>query len=760
MSLPQPPIALTGCSVIFNNTLYAYSSAGFQSLELNAGAQWKKQKLSGELVKGGVCVGSTPKDSSTAGLFIVGGTSSSSDYAGLQKFTYSTGKWETITSTGSATKDRVYHSAVYLNGTDSILIYAGTTNGKPNLSQQNFLIQASEPYGVLSSSSVLAPAVVAPLLLPWSDTEAVLIGGTTSNTEVMIFDTEDKSNSMAGSWRNSGVTLAEPLSKNTTMIKGIIVNGNDKSKHLYTFDPTTSPNTVNRTVLLDGNGDPIGQSAPVHTTAVVQHDRTSTKEAEIIERDATANDWPAYNATLAPSSTRTDYSIARDENGLVVMSGGNQDDVLCMFNVYENSWLNASHILAADTFTIQSSPSVTSSTTSASSTTTVSPLSTTTSTASEGSATTAPAAVVPAQGTKHGLAPTTILGISLGSIFGAAIILVLILLLLRRRHQRRSFIETGHARRASGIPDNKDFLDDDMAKASGGYFRGHAQQESQNSFSSMAIFLGKPQKPVLQRKASSNEKKRVSNDDMYGQNFKNTISRPQPQPTAQLSFLELNEKPPVMPASTLPRPRAPPSEAQDSALRRSSGWNRYWSGASTPHILGIGGTNANSRRNTEVSDESSRYSDMHRMTQDSATVPPLQVDGRPSFHRVNSGSPTVSQYDPRITEGISGHIERPVSPVSSSGYSSGIPPSVHEAWDPTEPKKPWGSDRAPSSAYSQSTMDEPAYQTALGAPNGGRQPTGMSRQPQLAVAKTSSDMSWLNLGDEERSNNYYGRSYR
>ncbi|KAI0160381.1 hypothetical protein GGR57DRAFT_499790 [Xylariaceae sp. FL1272] len=759
MSLPRPPIELTGCSVIFNNTLYAYSSAGFQSLELDVGAAWKKHQLGGEPVTGGVCVGSTPNDSSAAGLFIVGGTSSSSDYTGLQKFTYSTGKWETITSTGSATKDRVYHSAVYLNGSDSILIYAGTTNGNPDLSQQNFLIQASEPYGVLSSSSVLAPAAVAPLLLPWSDTEAVLIGGTTSNTEVMIFDTADKTNSMAGSWRNSGVTLAEPLSKNTTVIKGIIVNGNDKSKHLYTFDPTTSPNTVNRTVLLDGDGNPLGQSAPVQNTAIAQQDPTSTKEADISSRDVTANDWPAYNATLAPNSTRTDYSIARDESGLVVMSGGNQDDVLCMFNVYENSWLNASHILAADTFSIQSTPSMTSSTASASSTTTVSPLSTT-DTASEGSETTAPAAAVPVQATKNGLPPTTILGISLGSIFGTALILVLILLLLRRRRQRRSFIEAGHARRASGIPDTKDFLNGDVAKASGGYFRGHAQQESQNSFSSMAMFLGKPPKPVLQRKGSGNEKKRVSNDGMYSQDFKNTISRPHPQPTAQLSFLAQNEKPPVIPASTLPRPRAPPSESQDSALRRSSGWNRYWSGASTPHILGIGSTNANSRRNTEVSDESSRYSDMHRMTQDSATVPPLHVDGRPSFHRVNSGSPTVSQYDPRMTEGISGHIERPVSPVSSSGYSSGIPPSVHEAWDPTEPQKPWGSNRAPSSAYSQSIMDEPAYQTALGAPTGGRQATGMSRQPQLAVAKTSSDMSWLNLGDQERPNDYFGRSFR
>ncbi|KAI0486027.1 hypothetical protein F4859DRAFT_352550 [Xylaria cf. heliscus] len=741
MSLPEPPVALAGsCTVIFNNTLYSYSAAGFQSLKLEEGAAWKKLQ-GGKSVNGGVCVGSTPKDPSTAGLFVVGGTSSEADYPGLQKFTYSTGKWETITPKVTVTKDRVYHSATYLNSTESLLVYAGTLDGTPNLSQQTFTINTTAPYEVSAFPSEISSPGVAPILLPWSETQAALIGGNSWNTQVTLFDTTVMVNGKPGSWIDSGVTLAEPIPKNSTAVKAAIIQADDGSKHLYTFDLTTSPNSVNRTVLIDANGAPVVLSAPVKSTTTKVKENT---EASINERNLLAADWPPYNSTFAPKSTRTDYSIATDHNGLVVMSGGNSDDILCMFNAKANSWEDATTVLGAESLSLQSVPSTTSTSTSSSSS-----ISSATSAAST---TSTPPPTVAAS--KSGLPPTTVLGIALGSIFGVALILVLILLFLKRRQRRQSFIEAGHARRASGIPE-KDFFREDTAKTSGGYFRGHTQQDSQSSFSSMAIFLGKSQKPVIQRKGSS-EKKRISSNSMYNKDIKHTISRPQPQMSTQPAFLSQPAPIAIPPESAQPKPRARPTVDQDSALRRSSGWNRYWSGGSTS-IMGFGGS-SKSRRDTEVSDESSRYSDVNRMTQDSATVPPLKVatDGRPSFHHVNSGSPTVSQYDPKIREGLSGQIERPVSAVSSissSGYSSGIPPSVHEAWDPTGPKKPWGSDRAPSSAYSNSVISDNLYTTGLGAPSANRAPSGMgvSRQPQLAVASMSTDMSWLNLGDNDRT---------
>ncbi|KAI0120245.1 hypothetical protein F4776DRAFT_244536 [Hypoxylon sp. NC0597] len=734
MSLPQPPVPLTGaCSVIFNNTLYSYSSAGFESLALEDGAEWTTLP-DGQSVEGAVCVGSTPKDPSTAGLFVVGGKSSSPDYPGLQKFTYSTGKWETITPQVLVTQNRTWHSATYINSTDSILIYSGSTDGAPNLSSQTFTVAASKPHSVLAFQSTISPPGVAPILLPWSETQAVMIGGNPTNTKVMLFDP-------AGSWTDSGITLAEPLPKNTTFIKAAIIPGDDASKHLYTFDLTTSPNTVNRTMLLNAGAAPIANAAPVAASGSSR--RLVEEDSNVEKRALTVDNWPKYNSTLAPQSTRNGYSIATDSDGLVVMSGGNDQEILCMFNAKENSWKNATAVFGQQksTFSIESAPSSTVSSTSSS---------TPTSTASTidaptVAATTTPAAV-PATGSESsGLPPTTLLGIVLGTIFGFAIILLGLLFWMKHLRKRQNYLETGHARRASGIPDEKDFFKPEMAKASGGQFRGHAPQDSAGSFSSMAILMGKVQKPAMQRKPS-NDTKRSSISSIFNKQLKSTISRPQPQ-GPEPEFMATDEKGVSFAASANePKPRSRPTVNREEGLRRSSGWNRYWSGGSALSVLGFGNSNHASHRETADSEPSSVYSDKNRLTQDSATVPPLQVEGRADLNRVHSASPTVSQYNPKIREGMTAQIERPVSTTSSSGYSSGIPASVHDNWDPTMAKKTWGTERAPSSAYSQSI-----YQTALGPPGASRPPTGLSTQPQLTMASNSNDLSWLNLGDNNQS---------
>ncbi|KAJ3475964.1 hypothetical protein NLG97_g9285 [Lecanicillium saksenae] len=77
---------------------------------------------------------------------------------------------------------------------------------------------------------------------------------------------------------------------------------------------------------------------------------------------------------------------------------------------------------------------------------------------------------------------------------------------------------------------------------------------------------------------------------------------------------------------------------------------------------------------------------------------------------------------------------------SVSGYSSGVPESINEIFGHPGEKKPWGHDRAPSSIYQHNREDSTA------APKS----SGVSQQPQLAMAATSSDMSWLNLGDQNR----------
>ncbi|ETS87609.1 hypothetical protein PFICI_01437 [Pestalotiopsis fici W106-1] len=720
MSLPQPNSTLTGaCSVIYDNVLYAYSADAFQSLELEEGAEWKTLD-SGESVQGGVCVGSTPSDSSQAGLYIVGGTSSDSAYMGLQKFTYSTGKWESITFTPqiSDLQNRKWHSATYLNASDKILVYAGATDDIKYISTQTFTISASSPYQVLSYESDGAPPAIAPILLPWSDTDAVMIAGESTNTKVMLFNPDQH-------WYDSGASLASPIVQDTSVVKGMLVTGDDGSKHLYTFDATTSPNTVNRTVLWDGSGAAVASSVPIQGSA-----STSSRRA------LDASDWPTYNSTLASDTTRSDYSLASDSSGMAVLSGGNDDDVLSIFDGTTNSWQNATALLVGASVHSESEPQ--SSSSSASSTATAS---STAVAAATQSATTEAAA-----SSSSNLPPTSILGIALGVIFGCAIVLIALLFLMKRKRQKQAHADGGQDNGANVMPEKQDYFAQDIPQSK--FVPGHAQQDSQSSFSSMAILMGRAQKPGLARKGSK-DSTRSDASSILNRQFKATISRPSPIPEPEFddsdSLPTRNGKSgAVGVAETQVRPRAPPIATKDDGTRRSSGWNRYWSGGTTLNMLGFG--NGSSRRETQAS-EGSRYSDMHRMTQDSATVPPLHVEeGRPSFSQVHTESPTVSHYSDHLKNMQTASLERPVSEVSSSGYSSGIPPSIHEQWDPaTINNKSWGHDRAPSSAYSQSIFPS-GPRTSAGI---NQAPSGVSRQPQLTMAHTS-DMSWLNLGENAR----------
>jgi hypothetical protein len=100
-----------------------------------------------------------------------------------------------------------------------------------------------------------------------------------------------------------------------------------------------------------------------------------------------------------------------------------------------------------------------------------------------------------------------------------------------------------------------------------------------------------------------------------------------------------------------------------------------------------------------------------------------------------------------LKEGMSGQIEtqRPISAytdISASAYSSGIPESVHEAWDPTAANKPWGADRSINGSYTG------LYATPLApASQGVKASTQAPARPQRPdEAPVRDDMSWLNLG--------------
>lgn len=300
----------------------------------------------------------------------------------------------------------------------------------------------------------------------------------------------------------------------------------------------------------------------------------------------------------------------------------------------------------------------------------------------------------------------------------------------------------------------------------GTFMRGHQGKGSTASFSSMAILMGRGKHSSLESGRGPNFGNKQFGDSKSG------LGQPGPTPPMR-TYLQPNSRDEkgVSFSSELMDPRAAPrvpANQQQDGMRRSSGWNRYWSGDAAMNILGYGnGGQQNgqqqqgqlqpppNKRNT-VASEGSHYSSygnslnpLHRVTQDSVTVPPLNVDGRPRFNRVNSASPTISQYPTAIRQHMSAELdERPSSSHSDvSGYSSGIPASVQDSWDPTTAyAKPWNSNgRATSSMYSNAFPMPPGTPTSQRPPMPQGMPRGISQQPQLTRAHTS-DMSWLNLG--------------
>ncbi|KAK4168724.1 hypothetical protein QBC43DRAFT_284675 [Cladorrhinum sp. PSN259] len=775
MALPQPETALNNvCSVIFGNTLFTYSADAFQSLELEAGAKWKTLPQ-GEKITGGVCVLSATGNPETAAFFVVGGKGGKEEYRGVQKYTFSVGRWESVTLDTWDIKNRVGHSAVYLESSDSILVYAGSQGDSQEPSSQTFTVGASAPHSVISYPS-WAPPAVKPILLRWSPSEAVMLGGSASNTGVYLFNRETE-------WKDSGATLASPLSKDTSAVQAVLLTGDDGSKNLLTFDTTQSPNVVQRTVLFTGPGQPAPNAAPIRKRAS-RGQRGVGKNEKRQSEPLNLQNWPAYNATLAPTTTRTNYAIAQGEDGMIVLAGGNDQNVISLFDAKENTWLNATAMLAPVKIL-----SVDTSSTSTSETSTATSTSTTLPTSSTAAATTTDVVVAATEtpsgtaaeiaGSSHsGPGVNTILGAVLGSVFGLALILGLLYFCMRKRRRQQAHTEAGHVRRASGASstekDGVGYSRDTLPYGPGaaGGFRGHQHQDSKSSFSSLAILMGresKPKLPALGRMSSSGSR-RDSGDSVF-KAFKSTISKPIVSDATQQAPSSRDEKGVAFAAGTTePRPRNlnPGANQPDSETRRSSGWNRYWSGGSALNFLGFGSGNSNanaqnnSQRTTLHSERSSNYSDQHhRMTQDSVTVPRLQInEPRLSFSRVNSGSPTVAVYpgENKFNQGMSAQIEtanRPVSAVSAvsegSFYSSGIPESVHEAWDPTSSNKPWGSDRSQwGSDRSQVSYTTNIYSTALAPPvpqnskvtPASEYPAPLRKQP----SPVRDDMSWLNLG--------------
>ncbi len=675
MPTPSPPIPLKDhCSVINNNTLYVYSPEAFQSIPLREGGEWTTL-AKGASVTGATCVHAVPAgDASNAALYVVGGSakSSTTEYAGLQRYSFSQKKWENVTPVAPVTKNRQHHAATYLDSSSSILIYAGSQNGDSFPSSQTFAISTQSPFDVRAFSSD-APPVVEPTLLPWNSSHAVMLGGDPQNKRIYTFSPDD-------GWQALNVNLTDGL-KDRSQMQSILVDGADGSRVLQTFDMATSPNTVTRTVLLNANGQPArtGEQVGNPTSSSSTSSSTTQRPTKRRRRDLVLSDWPAYNNTLAPKATRTGFSLAHDPNGLTVISGGNDQEPLTIFDQNANGWVDPARL-----FTGKGTQST----------------STTSSSSTSSPAASSSAANSDAEATAANKARTLkILGATLGSIFGVAALLMIILLLLRCLRRRK---EAQRRQRPNGFPaDPKDrlsFADQGasyMREAGGSLGLGRAHDPLTNS---MAI-----------TSAPAGPSRSVFDNEQSGKRPLGPISRPQePAGTKGISFAPNTEKDGAGAVAARTEPR------------NDSGWSKYFSGNSATNLVNI-----QSGRSTYLSQSQGSQSDYgdsrvqsSSNPHQSAEVPPLSF-GDPPLNCVSRGSPNLSHSASgthsaglALSEGMTAHLSRNGSSSDldslnepDDAFSSGISSSIHEGettWTPVGTQD--YEQRPPSSVYTDSTQ--------------------------------------------------------
>lgn len=669
MGYAQPKFPLDNhCSIVHDGTLYVYSSAGFQSLDLKEGAEWKAMPMDVSLT-GAQCVKATNAgDSNGARLYIVGGrvneTASTWGYPGLMHYTFATKKWDWLRAESWNTQDRQNHASVYLESSKKLLVYAGSQNqGDVGPSSQTFLMSTIPPFTVQSMPSAGAPPSVKPMLMALDGSSALLVGGGATNRALWKF-------SEANGWQDLGVALDAPI-VNQEAVQCTVVSGKGKEQVLERFDMSTSPNKVDRILLIKEDGTPAAVGATVGG---------KTKRV-------TVENWPAYNGTFAPTSPRSGYSIAQGDDGVTVASGGNQTDPLVVFNAKENSWVNTTAFFEGQQVRLNSE--ITSSMSSTSQPT----ASATVSSTPSASPTEDPAAAAAAVPNNKGKM-LTVLGATLGTIFGIAAVLILILFCLKyrknKRKQNAGYIEKD---RMSFADRGADFM-----KEAGGSVVTHHYNLNSGSQSSLAIIQGR---------GNTGHKKNMASDASQAGLIKKSSPLGYSDPV-ELSKFDLKPEPIDDKIVRQNSGRIPPAEK--GARARSSGWSRYFANNEATNLA-----NVQPDRSTFVSDRTSTGSQSQYTSSNmyslrpSQQIAPLEIpkfDGQ-RLSRVASGSPTLGSSTVTLPHQVQ-PMQAELGRANSNGSTrSGI--SAHDEHyfrQPVESWTPVNDNNRASSTYTGSMIFE------------------------------------------------------
>ncbi|KAK5159980.1 hypothetical protein LTS14_002086 [Recurvomyces mirabilis] len=608
MSGPQPAQALEGhCSAIDDNTLYVLSPSGFQSLSLKQNATWNEE-ASAKSVTGPACV----LVDSQRTLYVIGGTSDDTGYGGLQRYSFANKAWETLSPPTEDMHSRTGHSAAYIEDAKGILVYAGSQPQAPSdLSSQTFFISTDGPFNLESFTSQ-APPLTMPLLTPWNSSHAVMVGGSSTNEQVFLFDTSQ-------GWTQLGTNLTDAIDP---AARGTIVDGSDGSKVLEVYNVNVSPNTVSQYVLLGANGE----------TAANGQKIGSGSSSRVRSRDLSLSNWPSYNSSNAPTATRADCAVAQGPSGIAAISGGNTNMPVALFDQSGNSWVDVNKFFdSKDQQPLQ--PSSTSSKTSTQ---------TGTSTASSAPSHTTSAAGIPNDGLNAHQRMLRTLGITLGVLCGIAALFILILLFLRWRKSKRqkqegyidekgrnrmSFADRGASfmKEAGGSVNN--LLPPDKSRYSTA--NGGSQGGSHSSLAIIAGRFNNNSKNHVQQKASFDSTAPFARDrsgagepmEMMDIGDK-TLAVPQPMRKP----LPLPKQ--ASPAATYDTEKEVASD--DVERNRSSGWSKYFATSGPTGPNGVSHLPAGYMKSTTKSGLSD-VSDYSRASQpsripSSVLVPPLDID--------------------------------------------------------------------------------------------------------------------------------------
>ncbi|KAI5855694.1 hypothetical protein BZA05DRAFT_215838 [Tricharina praecox] len=721
MPLPETPLG-SHCSAIRENILYTFSETAFQSLELTNGSEWKTLPLNVGTA-GAECVIAN-RGTTDESLYIVGGSTTNPDnvpakgFMGLQRWSFATEKWETIQLPDPVTFNLTGHGATFLEDTQRIIVFAGTKYPAVNVASANtFLIQAAAPNEIISLPA--QNPLLSPMVMPWGTGGALIVGGDADNKALTTYVT-------ATGWGglDSGLDTGLPTRGSAW---ASLMDGDDGSRMLITFDLTTSPATVGTKKVKD------------KATSKTRRRREREKEigrwkrspasgadpAVSTENQLTVDNWPDYDGSLAPNGTRQGTSMAYDGD-MVIITGGNDDEPLLMFNTRKNSWVSAESVFnesdEAVLRTLQADEPTSTSSTSSSTAVSTSTYATTTPSGN----------VPPADSPSHGARLNTVqlLFTVLGSILGACLILGCIFFLLRRRRAKND------AKRYRGAERRMSFQD-----------RGASfMKEAGGSVSSLAPpnargFHEHKNDSWLnvQRQASTRE---------YVPSGTNFMDGPQ---VHRIGGQGVIVHPSQRTPSTMTVTRTPPAANdpfadpfQDSTVagtdygkERGSGWSRYFSGNSATNLVATP-PRAYSGAPSSVYTESNHAS-MHQNPFLYNAGPGVVAGGMGVVSVQRAGSNGLILDDPRARQQYDRRTsEASMSSVASHDtYSSGIPESLAERPLWSQLDNELGPDRYNNNAFrsdvSSSVYPDSRRETDLSGTNVGSRHEGID------------NLSWLNL---------------